>query len=447
MKARVTSARGLRTVLGLAGIACVPGAGQAFAASPAAASFDLVIQAPDDPAINLAYAESEANAGRLLNAAAALERVLLTRPVAHGVRLFYAVVLYRLDDLQGAKQQLNLLAKAPLTPIQAAERDRYVRLVNGNQKPAKIGGQFAAGFDYQSDALGELQSQFDLPGFHKRKAGMAGVVSGTLTGSAELNPGLDVYGSASGYSRNDVSGPRSELQSLGGQLGLAGTNVETAWRMGGVVRHYILFGDAFLTEYGGQGEANWRADTLTTITGRFEAVRQAYNEPALDALVKLGTLSGTHDGWRYNASLGAAYRLSASSVIGLTAGIEWKTASYRPFAYQAPYVQGNYRRLLGQGIYLDLTGRVMFADYRAADAVFLGPAPGVKRKSTRGDVRAVLGVPLAVLTGTETAGDAFRNVTIEGSLSYASRAERSPLADYESFGAGLRLVWRFGDGN
>ena len=445
MKTCVTSVRVLRTVVGLASLGWLSGAVTLAAEAPP--TFEQVLRAPDDPELNLAFAQAEADAGDLLSAAAALERVLVTRPDADAVRLFYAVVLYRLDNLQGAKQQLDLLANAPLTPFQAAERDRYASLVTGGQKTTKIGGQFAAGFEYQSDALGELQAQFDLPGFHQSKPGMAAVISGTLVGSVELNPTLNLYGSASGYSRNDVSGPRNELQSLGGQLGLAGANVTTSWRLGGVVRHYILFDHPYLTEYGGQTEASWRANTLLSFTGRFEAVRQSYDEPAIDALVTAGTLSGSHDGWRYNASLGASYRLSASSVIALTGGIEWKTAGYRPFAYQAPYVQGNYRGLLGQGIYLDLSGRIMFAEYRAADPIFLGPAPGVKRNSTRSDVRAALGVPVSVLTGAEAADGAFRNVTLEGALSYASRAERSPLADYESFGAGLRLLWRFGDGN
>src|SRR5262245_37699923 len=62
--------------------------------------FDRVLAAPDDPDVNLAFARQEADDGHLLNAAAALERILLAHPNAHGVRLFYAVVLYRLNDLQ-----------------------------------------------------------------------------------------------------------------------------------------------------------------------------------------------------------------------------------------------------------------------------------------------------------------------------------------------------------
>ena len=446
MKAR-SPARGLRNFLGLVTFACVPGATLALAASPIATSFDLVIQAPDDPAINLAYAESEANAGRLLNAAAALERVLLTRPGAHGVRLFYATVLYRLDDMQGAEQQLRILQSAPLTPLQAAERDKYARIVASRQKTVRISGQVAAGIDYQSDAAGQLRAQFDVPGAVERRAGAAGVVSGRLDATIKLRPGLDIYTGAAAYSRSAVSGPKNELQNYAGQLGFSGTTLNGSWKLGALVRHYALFNDRYLTEYGGEFQASWRPTTAATFTGRFEAVRQSYDETSVSAaLAAAGFSHRGHDGYRYDASLGFAYRLNARASIGVAGGYQWKTAAYRPFAYRAPYVQANFHGLLGLGAYVDLTGRMMFVDYRAADPVFLGPAPGVRRQSTISDVRLALGVPLNVFAAGGATGDALEDITLEAAAAYTHRAERFPVADYESFGGSLNLVWRFGDG-
>src|SRR5579864_589440 len=104
-------------------------------------SFDQVLAAPDDPEINLSFARQEADDGHLLNAAAALERILLAHPNAHGVRLFYAVVLYRLNDLQGAKRQLKLLDDVRLTPLQTAERNKYERLVEAGQSRTSVHGR------------------------------------------------------------------------------------------------------------------------------------------------------------------------------------------------------------------------------------------------------------------------------------------------------------------
>src|SRR5215472_408980 len=131
-------------VLSLSVLMLAGGNTQARADSPPT-TFDQVLTAPDDPQINLSFARQEANDGRLLNGAAALERILLAHPNAHGVRLFYAVVLYRLNDLQGAKRQLKLLEGVHLTPLQAAERDKYERLVEAGQSRTSLHGKVVGG--------------------------------------------------------------------------------------------------------------------------------------------------------------------------------------------------------------------------------------------------------------------------------------------------------------
>src|SRR3954462_11637383 len=102
-----------------------------FATPPLAAAqttgptFEQVLAAPDDLALNLRFAESEAQAGNLLSSSAALERILLQAPGWGPARLLYAAVLYRLDDLAGAEQQLNQLDQSKLTDLQKAEARRY----------------------------------------------------------------------------------------------------------------------------------------------------------------------------------------------------------------------------------------------------------------------------------------------------------------------------------
>src|SRR6201999_878009 len=100
-------------------------------------TLEQVMQAPDDVDLNLAYARSMADSGHLLSAAAALERVLMAKPNAASVRLLYAVVLYRLDDLQGADAQLTQVDDAQLPPLERAELEKYRRVVNNERKDTK----------------------------------------------------------------------------------------------------------------------------------------------------------------------------------------------------------------------------------------------------------------------------------------------------------------------
>ena len=114
-----TSGRWRRSGL-LLSVALVFGA---VAAGPVMAQdFEAVLATPDDPDLNLAYARAAADIGDLNGAAAALERVLIADPNRHGARLFYAVLLFRLDDLQGAREQLDLLDPVTLTPLQRVRR-------------------------------------------------------------------------------------------------------------------------------------------------------------------------------------------------------------------------------------------------------------------------------------------------------------------------------------
>jgi hypothetical protein len=88
-------------------------------------SFDEVMAAPDSPELNFAFARSENEAGQLLSATGALERILLVQPENHQARLFYADVLHRLGDGLGAWRQLGLLDSVQLAPEQQAEKERF----------------------------------------------------------------------------------------------------------------------------------------------------------------------------------------------------------------------------------------------------------------------------------------------------------------------------------
>ncbi|WP_371398065.1 hypothetical protein [Fretibacter rubidus] len=82
-------------------------------------SFEQVYAAPDDAALNLAYATQQMEAGDLLDAASTLERLLLSKPNLDSVRLLYAKVLVMLDDKKAAKRELDILTNRTLSPDNA----------------------------------------------------------------------------------------------------------------------------------------------------------------------------------------------------------------------------------------------------------------------------------------------------------------------------------------
>ena len=84
-----------------------------------------VYENPDDHALNLEFAKQQVRKGEMLTAAAALERMLYANPNWHSARLFYAHILYRLDDQKAALRELDLLKRQNLNDYQKETMERY----------------------------------------------------------------------------------------------------------------------------------------------------------------------------------------------------------------------------------------------------------------------------------------------------------------------------------
>jgi hypothetical protein len=433
--------RTLRSLLALGSALLALDAGAAFADT--STSFQTIYAAPDDLAQNLAYARAEARAGRLLSAAAALERILLLSPNENGVRLFYVAVLYRLDDLQGAKQQLDALDSSTLTPLQKAEAYRYRERISDERSDFKFSGHIAAGLGVDSDALGPLSTQIDVFGLKApKKVGDAVVTSGQVELIQDLNRDGDLaaFGSASIYSRQTIGGPNADYLNTQVNLGINGSGLKTNWEVGAVFRDYQLFDAPYLAEYGGSAAFNWSPNTSLTWIASLEGVGQSFHEPFVKQFVPT-SISGTHNGARYDVTLGASYRASASDTLSGAIGYEMKTAGYEPFAYDAPFLDANYQKLLGGGAYFDLGGEIRYLDYRKFDPFFLQ----THRQDIRGSGRMALGAPLSSFSPQKATGDYRENIILEGAMTYEERTSNGTIAPYNDLGFEVRLIWKFGD--
>lgn len=412
-----------------------------------AQDFDAVMAAPDDPAVNFEFARRSVDAGDLNSAAGALERVLMADPNRHGARLLYAVVLYRLDDLQGARDQLSLLDTVNLTPLQRAEADRYRARIERSQSPTRFGGSLSAGLTYEEDAAGALTTQFDsVFAPPVSEDGAAVVFSARMTAIHDLSgaAGYAMFGSVGAYDRttfNDIDGDvrRGDIEA-----GFSYQGRLNSWSVSAVARALDLLDDPYLREVGVKGQARWRISNRTTVSLTGEAVSQSFDEPAVDALVLL--TGGTRDGWRYDLNLGLNHRLSARSSMGVSVGWQDKQADYEPFGYSGPGLQARYDTGDHSGRYLAVSGGVQWLDYDAPDPIFIGFAAPA-REDVRRWARFAVGAPISAFTAAGATGDWRQDVGIEGALTYGARDSGAPLADYDSWGAELRLTWRFGAAN
>jgi hypothetical protein len=378
------------------------------------------------------------------------------------VRLFYAVVLYRLNDLQGAKRQLKLLEGVHLTPLQAAERNKYERLVEAGESRSSVHGKVFTGVVVESDAVGALLQRTEQFAFFNRhpKNGAAVIAGGEIAfDNYAPNGDLGIFASASIYTRTAFAGRDAVLgfgqfrpvdfQTGEFRAGITGSSLDYSWQIGPLVNHTLIFDQPYLTEYGGQAQFDWRYSTSAIFNAGAEIVQQSYHEPDINALVPF-TIPGNHDGPRYTIDVGGLYRLDSYSTISATVGYEGKTAGYNAFSYDAAYVKANYHALLGRGTYFDLQGDIRYVLYRAKDPVFLfrftPPFGAVRREDVRADARAAVGAPLSAFADEGATGDYRENLIVEGAVSFADRTSRFPLAPFHSLGGEVRLIYKFGDG-
>ena len=429
-----------RPTIRVAALALVAALGVNVTAA-AAQEFSAVLAAPDDEGLNLSFAREQARIGNLAVAASALERILIIEPNRHSVRLFHAVVLYRLGDLQGARDELRRLESVQLTPLQRAEAESYSRRIEQSLATQSFSGSLSAGVAYEDDAAGAYFTAFDFLGAPAPEEGVSSEISLSLEGRADIGSSQvwQVYGTGLLYDHSAQSGAAIDFQRAGLELGLTRTTRLSKSRLGALVRHVRLMGEPQLTEAGARGDTRWRVTNATTLSLRGEAVSQDYDEPGIDALS--GILGGDRDGQRYSAGVGVSHRFTSRTTVDAGLDYEVKSAGYGPFGYAGPRLGVSLDQRFDKGAYLFAAASARWIQYDEADAVFLG---GATRDDIRTYARVALGAPLSAFTARGATGDIRENVTLEGTVNYSRRDSSPPLADFDGWGAELRLVWRFG---
>ncbi len=329
-------------------LTCLGAGGLASAAetTPPAPSFDQVLAAPDDLALNLSFAEAEARDGHLLSASAALERILLQAPGWSQARLLYAAVLYRLDDLPGAQQQLGQLDQSKLSDLQKAEAKRYGQMIANRRNPFTYNGEVSLGGTYQADALSSFGLQYAGAGTVQHRQGWASVVDSHLGGLLKLNPAgnIQAYGSVAYFDSIDNSGLNNGFAREELTAGVQVENPLSSVRAGAVARDYRISDDRYLSEFGWQGSWTMRQSDSTALFGSAEFVRQSYFEPFIDGITPVH--GRAHDGDLYDLTVGVRERLDARQTLTGMIGLSVKEAQYGGFSYTAPHVEADYDRQL-----------------------------------------------------------------------------------------------------
>lgn len=114
-------------------------------------NYSDVLATPDDPAINLRYVKDLIAEGNVQLAAATTERILLQYPEADDVRLLYAILLYRMDVLDEASVQLDILEQHNPPADVRNEIARYRGLIARRLNPLQRSASLSVGMHYDTN--------------------------------------------------------------------------------------------------------------------------------------------------------------------------------------------------------------------------------------------------------------------------------------------------------
>jgi len=115
-------------------------------------SFKQILADPDDPDLNYRYALAQIDAGHLPLGCAALERVLASDPARVDARLVYASLLFKLDRLDEAEEELQTLDVPGLDSRLREAARRLRREVGRARRRLLLRGRLGAGFDHSTNA-------------------------------------------------------------------------------------------------------------------------------------------------------------------------------------------------------------------------------------------------------------------------------------------------------
>jgi len=360
-------------------------------------TWEQILANPDDIQLNYGYARAQVRRGDLKGAAATLERILLLDPNQNEVRLFYAVVLYRLDDVAEAKSELAILGKLPLPPALKEEAGRYAKAVQKRSKHTHINGTLSGGIEYDTDRnaapstgralFGDTEVNLTGTSLRRDDTSLLAMANVGVHHDLGTQAGHEVFGNLSYYQAEQTLTKNLNLKAYSAQAGgvyKAGFFNATPELL---FDHVELAQSTFLRNRG----ADIRFDVpFHRKTAFFCEVRDVLQDYVATRDIPT---SPERTGVQVDFTAGSEHLLGPSMKFGTLLGYTRKDARQDYWAFSRWVAGVNHSWLLGKGVFLLSSFTFDYDIYNNADVAL---SQTMRRDKTM-RASATLGGPLSVL--------------------------------------------------
>ncbi len=357
-------------------------------------TYEAILADPDNVELNYRYARAQVRRGDVKSAAATLERILLVDQNQTEVRLFYAIVLYRLDNIVEAQRELDVLQKLTLPPLLREESGKYAAAVAKRLKKTHISGLLGAGFEYDTNrnaAPASGQALFlgtPIP-ISDRRDDTSLILMGNVGVKRDLpyQSVPEVFGSFNYYQAEQTLAKNINLKAYSVQIGGVYRANHVKLTPSLLFDHVELAQSTFLRDRGGDLRLDYRFSPTTNL---FLEGRDMYQD--FVATPQVGA-AAERTGVQTDFTAGTEHILNPSLKFGTVIGYGFKNAAEQYWGFDRLTAGINCAWLMGRGTFLISSINANYDKYKAEDPTILG---GYRHDSTM-RASGTLGAPLGVL--------------------------------------------------
>ncbi|OGW83207.1 MAG: hypothetical protein A2Z83_06325 [Omnitrophica bacterium GWA2_52_8] len=223
-------------------------------------SYDEILQRPDDIDLNFQYAKQQVANGDVLGASATLERILMIEPDLHQVRLFYAIVLYRLDNLKEAERELQSLVGLEMPEGLKRDLETYLHKIHLSRKSTRLTMRQSLGYEIDTNRNSAPSSKHNLisdvatgvegTSRKRRDTSFINVTNVRVTHDPGFQDGHEVSAAFTYFLQEQTMVDNLDLATFRGDLGGAYKSVWMNIRPNFYMNHLYLSRETFLRSQG-----------------------------------------------------------------------------------------------------------------------------------------------------------------------------------------------------
>lgn len=368
-----------------------------------------ILANPDDIVLNFRWAKAQLARGDVRGASATLERILVLDPELAPVRLYYAIVLYRLDSLDEARAQFDRLRRMDVSPEVSASIDKYISAIEQRRKRLRQSVTLTLGSQVDSNrnvapedkaqlvtgTLTAISSTADKP---QNDIAYVGALRYDVSYDLGYQEGHDVFAAVTGYASDQVQLDSLDLGSFSVDLGarLRGGY----WMLTPSINQTAqsLSKEKYLTARTGKLRLDWNPRPFFNVNGEVSYSDERYQNTRESKALRL------HSGQRYGTRLGTSYTWTPNNRTTVAFSGGKKEAARNYYSYDSLSGELIHAYLFGGGSYISGSIRHNIDRYRDPDYLVTGNAPQHRMdRSTR--TRLTYGAPLSQLLPSDLFGD------------------------------------------